>query len=1498
MRTTLFLLVSLLLAAAAAAQTSRRYALRDTFSRFNSDRCFELTREEGERAFRGKDWETAASLFRAAKNCADADQAKRSQMSQRIREAREAAIAALVEKEREATRTARHAIATNRANDALLLLKDGHRSLAFRLADFADRYIAPPDGEPNTQCRQAMLDAWDYIPYYHSWMRDQPDQRVPFCFQVAENLGRSTQIRFQQRSGAARLYAFSPKDHLLRSWSGNLSEVAEPVRMDMDTALLNFEASPDGQTLLFRSARRWVLWRSASNFYPIEVNGGTSLGAFNTDGSAFYYLERSQIRSVTLSKAFGTRTSNRAYQQQRNSYKSNLAETLSPIEIARWPEVDMSGLLGFAVKGSKAYLAYPDRVLVTEADTAIACPMPYTLPADARPEQLRFWLREQLLTYANDTLFIRFQLPASGSGPVIQQMGYGEQLVAFGPQLLVTRERTGDLSTSRAFFRENLSDISHFSRNDAEDYAKNRWLGGAVSPDGSRCATLSDDGTLRVFELEKTASGTAMPYYQTQNTPLQFTPDGRHFAVLGAKSLEIFRADNLEQPISTRSTTALYALGNRWAVYPCSPDSIEAFHFQTGRWQRIRSGDGANLVSLSSDERLLACSGDGDGPRVFALEGNAPPLSRTEGTQVYRALFVPNSTKLMIIANTSAFDNDGPSGVVVKFWDTARPDLEPEVLLLPSYPHVTLSPDGRWAAFAMGSTRIFDLNNLSEEYTALRGQRPGEAAVSTATFSPDGRLFVMGYDDGHTIAWDIATRRQAYRLAPSMTRAAKVAQLNFSPDGRTLRQVLLPTEKKSGTGGLSLTNTFTTRLLDFGEMRRHLSEGTRQLSSFSPTQILDYNLETALSYPGNFERLARSGDLPLIRSFFDFYQQQAEQSNNSAQVRQYCDRAFQLYQNLDAANREALRWRMLSMYDNLIWKLIQRNKPAEAADALQHVSRHFGPQLSLTRWAGHVALLRGEGHLKTAAQCYVDWIIRSTEEKSDLNALNESQEAWRSVYGLLSNDLEQLHTYKLLREPQRQMLCTLLGERVAFTFCRETLPSPETAGASAHTPAAATPLALDATTQQRWRIFQGLTEFRPDIGFSEKNRLLEGYLDDAKKLARQNAAYRPMLERAALLLAEHQRNRGDFEQGNDRSLQHYAQAARTVQDIFPFKKYATEYWSLVSALYQSTGDIYLARGNTLKAAQAYHESYKMLQNFQAAAESTLSIWDLSGRLGNLYTQLGIVSLYENRPNEADTLFEAANRALPDALNGLYYAHSALLRGDRDDAMLNYGDIESAQQMGDVLAQIERMAEQVPARRAAMLEFMGDLRRAAAQVKSEIDSVETQYYYAQAQVAHFAATQQWGKAQQWSREALRCADRLASRPAQASEFADVWFNAHLNAAYYHLLSKNRDTAALSAAVRYSRAAEKRIADGAYYANADYLKTNLAHALLLRSGPGDRAAALAEYRAFLELGKYSDEYWELLQKDFRDLTDAGVQWPADMHQIIQQLQPKVKGPDEKR
>ncbi|MCY7330321.1 MAG: hypothetical protein LH618_17350, partial [Saprospiraceae bacterium] len=126
----------------------RKHPLSRAFTEFKGENCFQITRQEADQAFRERNWDDAAALYRAAKSCADADQTGRRDMSDRIRACRDAAEQELLDKESAARRQARQAIAANRADDAQDLLKNFDRGLAYRLADFANQYIAPP-GEPN-----------------------------------------------------------------------------------------------------------------------------------------------------------------------------------------------------------------------------------------------------------------------------------------------------------------------------------------------------------------------------------------------------------------------------------------------------------------------------------------------------------------------------------------------------------------------------------------------------------------------------------------------------------------------------------------------------------------------------------------------------------------------------------------------------------------------------------------------------------------------------------------------------------------------------------------------------------------------------------------------------------------------------------------------------------------------------------------------------------------------------------------------------------------------------------------------------------------------------------------------------------------------------------------------------------------------------------------------------------------------------------------------------
>jgi len=1500
MRTVLLFAAVFFLAAQVLAQPgttrTRRYVLRDTFAQFDAEKCYDLTRDEGERAFRAGDWETSAALFRAAKNCADADQNKRQIMTNRIAAARQAAIDELEEQRQEAIRVARRAIASNRADDAWGLLQSGDRNISYRLADFANRYISPP-GESNADCVRSLLDAWNYVPYIHSNMTNYPDAQVPFCFQVAENLGtRTPQVRYQQRDGRLRLYVFSADKSLLRSWNGETMVEAPSVRLD--TTLTGFDVSPDGHTLLFFSDKKFVLWRSSTESFSIEVPA-RSMYTFSERGDQFYFLDRQkgQIKAIS--------TSNSAFKQQ-NKY-SNRAKSNEPrTELRMFQSVQTDGLLQFAVRGDRLWMLYMDSVKIWADGAMRAFAMPYPLPSNTGAEQVRIWPEQRVISYVNDTLFIQFALPSArnaASEPVEQKGAFRELPLAYdaAARMLVTLELPDVNQGHRLFFKESLKSLKYFSGNPLRPGNSYDRMSGAVSPDGRWCAIASQNGTLEVFALHNDTEETQLPFFRTQSTGLLFSPDGQYFAALQADdTLRIFDAKRDQQLTAARRTwfySTVLTLSNSWVIHRINNDSVEAFNFKNRRQMRFKCVDpepGVLLINgtsryvdepvhnmeqnngrsyglevkshiaLSPDDRFLAYALD-TAVVIQSLDGSLPVAVNRFRYSVRQLRFSPQGDLLIGVYDLGA--QGLGSGHGVKLWNVAHPATPPKDLLLPRdlyIQQIGFSPDGQMIALSDGiDARIFRLDNLQEEYSHIY---PWEAQSITAmSFFPDGQSLALGYGDGNVVLWDVNTAQKRYVLTRPTSEQMSVQGLHFLENGKKVRQAVTLSREDNGRM-VSFATTFFTRELDQNDIYQKLTKGTRQLVSFNVDQIYKYNLESALSYDDNFDRLASSGDLPLIRSFFDFYQAQALSSNNSEQVREYCSQAFALFQKLAPSTREALRSTMLEMYDDLIWKLLLRNKTADAAIAIRLENNHFGKPLDAVKWSAHAALLRND--LKTAANQYADWYIRSQEEK----AIFEQE----YVYMDLEREFGQLHNYGLLQASQRQLICAVFGEQLEVeSLCAES--------------ALTDPMALfDPVTRLRWSIFRGLQDVETITNHGEKTRLLGGYLNEAKKLVRQNPAYRSTLENVVLAQATNLTDQGEnFENGNDRALRLYAEAVRTLHEHTTFKKSEPQYWDVLSNIYLLTGNAHLAKDNIAEAIQAYEQGVAAASKIpQPSVLADYDEWGFirSERLQNLFTQIGMAYLLEDKIVEASAMFEQAAAADPEAvLNSLFIAHIALLTGDTDDAFINYGGyITDASQYAHVLFDIERFANRLPAKRTALLEFMARLRQAMRGAKPEIDSVVAQYNYADLNTYHAAALRQWDQAKRWSLEALQSSNQM-NDPFE-------WFRARQSVAYFHLLG-NRDTAALSLSIRYTREAEDRVAKGVEYQYASVLKTNLAHALLLRQRPGDRAEAIRQYQAFLEGPNIPDDPWEVLQKDFRDLRDAGVRLP-NLRGVIREIKPGLQ------
>lgn len=243
-----FALTLCTLVGGAIAQTpdARRYPLSRSYLRGDIGNCFENTCAEADRAFRLGFWDDAARLYRAAKSCDDANQERRKDMNARIESCRLKAEEELRNAALEARMAARNAIATARAADAQDLLRKFDRTGAYRLADFAYEYIAPPKGA-NYPCAQAILDAWQYSPVRYGAVQTGDESiafQTPFCYEAAIGLGSQCVTHFFVKDKKEYVAVLSKQNRKLYIW--DMSDLSKLSVQPVDSAFVSFDASPDG----------------------------------------------------------------------------------------------------------------------------------------------------------------------------------------------------------------------------------------------------------------------------------------------------------------------------------------------------------------------------------------------------------------------------------------------------------------------------------------------------------------------------------------------------------------------------------------------------------------------------------------------------------------------------------------------------------------------------------------------------------------------------------------------------------------------------------------------------------------------------------------------------------------------------------------------------------------------------------------------------------------------------------------------------------------------------------------------------------------------------------------------------------------------------------------------------------------------------------------------------------------------------------------------------
>jgi WD40 repeat protein len=312
----------------------------------------------------------------------------------------------------------------------------------------------------------------------------------------------------------------------------------------------------------------------------------------------------------------------------------------------------------------------------------------------------------------------------------------------WGPQVAALRE---SLQRPRLVGRWPLPDLL--------DPALRRVLTGhdgqvnavAAAPDGSRLATGSSDGTVRIWDVATGQERAVLTGHRGRVHTVAVAPDGSWLATAGARDTRVRMWD--------------MATGKERAVF-ASP--------------KLRASRGVNVVTVAPDGCWLATGGVDHTVRIWDV-----------ATGKQRSRFVAGAgwvTAVVIAPDGTWLATAGARDEGVRIWDVAtgkqRASFDTGAGWVIA---MALAPDGSWLAAGCsdGTVRIWDVSTGKERAT-LTGHAGLVAAVTVA---PDGSWVAAGASDGTLRIWDVATGKQRVALTGH---AGQVAAVTVAPDGSWL----------------------------------------------------------------------------------------------------------------------------------------------------------------------------------------------------------------------------------------------------------------------------------------------------------------------------------------------------------------------------------------------------------------------------------------------------------------------------------------------------------------------------------------------------------------------------------------------------------------------------------------------------------------------------------------------------------------------------------------